>query len=254
MKISIVGSGNVATVLGKLLKHTGFNIEEIISRNKTHASNLAEKLNAVAIDNFSAITKSSDVYIIAVSDDAIETISNQINVDNKIVVHTCGSVSINVLKHISKNYGVLYPLQSLRKEIAYTPIIPFLIDANNEETKKIITELVSSISNNIIYADDEQRMQYHLAAVVTSNFSNHLFTLTKAYCKSNNIDFSLLLPVIEETVTRMQVYDPAKMQTGPAVRNDQSTIQKHLALLNDFPELKNIYKMMSNSIIQSTKK
>ncbi len=253
MKISIIGSGNVATVLGKLLKQNGHIIEEIISRNKNHAAHLATQLNAISAD-ISAIKKASDVYIITVSDDAIETISSQIHVDNKIVVHTCGSASINILTNTSSNYGVLYPLQSLRKELSYNPVIPFLIDANNEQTKNIITNLATSISNNVVQANDAQRMQYHLSAVITSNFSNHLFALTKEYCASNKIDFSLLLAMIEETVHRMHIYSPAKMQTGPAVRNNQSTIQKHLALLNDFPQLKNIYKVMSNSIIQSYKK
>ncbi len=254
MKISIIGSGNVATVLGRLLKQTGYSIEEIASRNKTHALLLAEELNATAINNISALAKRSDVYIVAVKDDAIETISNQINVDDKIIVHTCGSVSVNILKNASANFGVLYPLQSLRKEISYNPVIPFLIDANNDDTRNIVTQLATSISNNVAQANDEQRMQYHLAAVITSNFSNHLFALTKAYCESNNIDFSVLFPMIEETVNRMHVYDPSKMQTGPAVRNDQSTITKHLALLKNFPQLKELYEIMSSSIIHLNKK
>src|SRR5690242_1501417 len=135
MKISIIGAGNVATVLGRLLKHTNFIIEEIVSRNKMHAEKLAQELNAVAIENIQSLSSNSDVYIIAVNDDAVEMVSNQLRTDEKIVVHTCGSASIDVLKNTSKNIGVLYPLQSLRKEIPYLPAIPFLIDANNDYSK-----------------------------------------------------------------------------------------------------------------------
>ena len=253
MKISIIGSGNVATVLGRLLKNKDVIIEEIISRDKNHALKLAEELNAAATDNLSNINRISDVYIIAVKDDAVEIISKQLNLDNKIVVHTCGSIPINILSDASRNYGVLYPLQSLRKEINYLPVIPFLIDANNDYTRNTITKISSSISNNVITANDEQRLQYHLSAVIVSNFTNHLFALTKEYCEVNNINFPILLPLIEETVNRMYNYNPAEMQTGPAIRNDKSTIEKHIALLNDFPQLKKIYQTMTNSIIKSSK-
>ncbi len=253
MKISIIGSGNVATVLGRLLKQSNFIIDEVVSRNKTHALRLAKELNATAAANIKAIYKKSDVYIIAVNDDAIETVSSELRVDEKIVVHTCGSVSINLLKNTSENFGVLYPLQSLRKEIQYSPVVPFLIDANSAHVKRIISGLANSISNNVMEASDEQRMQYHLSAVIVSNFTNHLFSLTKEYCKTNNIDFNLLIPLIEEIVNRLGIFNPAEMQTGPAIRGDVSTIRKHLAVLKDFPELKNIYELMSESILKTSK-
>lgn len=253
MKISIIGSGNAATVLGRLLIQAGFIIEEIVSKNKMHALQLAKELNASAVEHISGISKNSDVYIIAVTDDAIKLVGNELYVGDKIVVHTCGSVSINILQNTSNNYGVLYPLQSLHKEIDYKPAIPFLIDANNEETKNAIIKLAASISKNVIVANDEQRMQYHLSAIIVSNFTNHLFALTKEYCLANSIEFSLLFPLIEETVKRLHNYEPGETQTGPAVRNDQSTIQKHLMLLKDYPQMQTVYEMMSNSIIQSKK-
>ena len=176
----------------------------------------------------------ADLFIVAVKDDAVAEVSSQINVANKIVVHTCGSVSINVLANTSENYGVLYPLQSLRKELNYMPQIPFLIDGNNQYTKDIIESLASSFAKTIIHADDETRLHYHLSAIISSNFTNHLFALTKDYCDKNNINFQLLLPLIEETVNRLHYYEPAAMQTGPAARGDKATIQKHLTCLNDF--------------------
>ena len=250
MKISFIGSGNVATVLGRLLKQKNFIINEVVSRDKTHALHLAKELDAIAIDDIKALSKNSDVYIIAVNDGAIEAVSNQLNTSEKIVVHTCGSASINLLRNASKNFGVLYPLQSLRKEISYLSAIPFLIDASNNYSKNVIITLAEAISDNIKEANDEQRMQYHLAAIVVSNFTNHLFALAQEYCIANKIEFSLLLPLIEEVINRLKSFKPAEMQTGPAIRGDISTIQKHLSLLKDFPQLKNIYEVMSESIIE----
>lgn len=248
MMISIIGSGNTATVLGKLLKENNHTINEITGRNKTAVNNLAELLNAHACVELNKLNKNSEAYIIAVNDDAVAEVSAQLDLNDKIVVHTCGSVSINVLEKASENYGVLYPLQSLRKELSYAPAIPFLVDGNNAFARENIFNLASSISNYVTSADDATRLKYHLSAIVVSNFSNHLFALAKGYCDSNNTNFDLLLPLIEETVNRMHYYNPAAMQTGPAARGDEAVIQKHLMLLNHFPQLQNLYEVISESI------
>jgi predicted short-subunit dehydrogenase-like oxidoreductase (DUF2520 family) len=248
MVISIIGSGNAATVLGKLLKQNNHVINEVVGRNAATVNDLAKKLNANARIEIKEPDTNSDVYIIAVKDDAVAEVSSQINVAQKIAVHTCGSVSINLLNKTSENYGVLYPLQSLRKELNYEPVIPFLIDGNDAFTKKVVFELASSISGSVLYADDEMRLHYHLSAIISSNFTNHLFALTKDYCDKNDIDFNLLLPLIEEVVNRLHYYEPSAMQTGPAIRGDEIIIQKHLQLLTDFPQLKKIYEVLSESI------
>jgi predicted short-subunit dehydrogenase-like oxidoreductase (DUF2520 family) len=250
MIVSIIGSGNTATMLGKLLKKNNYIIKEIISRNGIAAEKLAKEFNANACTAFKQFDKNSDVYIIAVRDDAVAEVSAQVNMSEKIVVHTCGSVPMNVLAETSSNYGVLYPLQSLRKELNYSPVIPFLVNGNNNFSRESIFNLAKSIAEKVIAADDELRLQYHLSAIIVSNFTNHLFALAKDYCSNNNVDFSLLLPLIEETVIRLKNYEPVLMQTGPAIRGDETTMQKHLHLLNEFPQLKKIYEVMSESIQQ----
>jgi predicted short-subunit dehydrogenase-like oxidoreductase (DUF2520 family) len=252
MILSIIGSGNTATTLGKMLIENNHSINEIIGRNKIEVQQLAETLHATACTEFNKTDKNSDVYIIAVKDDAVIEVANQLKLHEKIVAHTTGSVVMNVLKNTSENYGVLYPLQSLRKELNYTPVIPFLVDGNNDVTKKTIFNLACSISKSVFIADDETRLKYHLSAVILSNFTNHLFTLTKDYCDKNNIDFNFLFPLIEETVNRLHEHEPSSMQTGPAIRGDDATMQKHLQLLDSFTDLKNIYEIMSESIRHSS--
>lgn len=248
MNISIIGSGNVAFVLGQLFKKNNYSINEVAGRNATAVQQLAEKLNARTCLDINYIDKGSDAYVLAVKDDAVATVVAQLQLNDKILVHTCGSVSMNVLATASVNYGVLYPLQSLRKELYYQPSIPFLVDGNNENVRNAVFNLATTISEKAIIANDETRLQYHLSAIIVSNFTNHLFAVTKHYCDANNIDFELLFPLIEETVNRMQYYDPINMQTGPAIRGDETTMQKHIQLLAAFPELKKIYELMSTSI------
>ena len=250
MKIILTGSGNVAAVFGKLLKAAGHTITAVVSRNATHAAQLAELLEANWYNEIKKVNSRADIYIIAAADDAIQKIADGLNADNKIVLHTSGAVSKDVLQNASENYGVLYPLQSLRKEINYTPEIPLLIDASNAETLAAIKLLAASISQKVSVADDMQRLKLHVAAVIASNFSNHLFTLAEDYCKKEQIPFDILIPLIEETAKRLNNFSPKDVQTGPAVRGDAATIQKHRKLLQAYPQTEKLYENMSSSIME----
>jgi len=250
MNITIVGSGNVATVFGLLIKNAGHHIVEVASRNMQRAQPLADKLGARTLSNINSISKNADLYIIAVSDDSIANIASLLNLENKIVVHTSGATSKHVLEKASDCYGVIYPLQSLRKEAKHTPQIPLLIDGNTPEVIKSIIVFAETISKTVNYADDEARIKIHLSAVVVSNFTNHLYALAADYCKKEGSDFTLLIPLISEVADRIADYDPKTVQTGPAVRYDTVTIQKHLKLLSSYPQLQKIYWIITESIQQ----
>lgn len=254
MKVVLIGSGNAATVLGKLMINAGHNIMQVAGRNASTLSKLAATLNADAIVDFEKMNRDADIYIICVSDDAVANIAQQIKFHPKILVHTSGSVSMNVLKDISEKYGVIYPLQSLRKELETLPETPLLIEGNDERTKNELVNFSKTFSKNVTGANEEQRMNMHVAAVVVSNFTNHLFTLTKEFCEAKKIDFKILFPLIKETVLRIEKNDPAEMQTGPAYRNNEATMEKNLILLEDNFYLKEIYKLMSESILKWYKK
>ena len=152
------------------------------------------------------------------------------------------------MQNISTNYGVLYPLQSLRKEIPDTVAIPLLVDGNSEKATRQVEDFALTISPIVSRANDEQRLKLHVAAIIANNFTNHLFSLTEEFCKNEKVDFKLLLPIINETARRLIDHAPAEVQTGPAIRNDISTIDKHLALLANYPKLKNIYQLLTDSI------
>lgn len=254
MKITIIGSGNAATVLGKLLVQQGHRIQAVAGRNMEAVSALAKELHAAAATDLSCIRQDSDVYIIAVKDDAVAAVASQLQLQNKLVVHTCGSVPMQVLLPASNRCGVLYPLQSLRKELIYLPAIPFLIDGSDPASLETIRVLASGISGRVIQADDGLRLQYHLVAIIVSNFSNHLFALAEQYAAAHDVEFKMLMPLIEETVQRMHHYAPQQMQTGPAARGDDAVIEKHLQLLQNTPKLKAIYELMTKSIQQTMRR
>ena len=251
MQVTIIGTGNVATVLGKLIFANNHTINQVYGRNIDTARLLANQLNANAISNLIELNTDADIYIIAVADKSIETICNQINLKDKIVLHTAGSVSIEVLKNISKNYGVLYPIQSLRKAMDITTPIPFLIDANNDETKNILENFASSLSSKVAFGNDDKRLKLHTAAVFACNFVNFMYLQSANFCEANHIDFSLLQALIEETATRLRTHHPKDVFTGPAVRKDVATIEKHLEQLKENPQAQLLYKQISEMIMQT---
>jgi predicted short-subunit dehydrogenase-like oxidoreductase (DUF2520 family) len=250
MKIVIIGSGNVASVLGRLIKKAGHDIVQVVSRTAESAETLAAELGSIPCTDKSEVSGEADIYLVAVSDSALSDIDNNCNFGDKLVVHTAGSVSIDVLKNTSLNYGVLYPLQSLRKENPDLQLdIPLLIDGNTPEAIAGIEKFASTISATVVPTTDTERLKLHVAAVFVSNFTNHLYTLAADYCNKEGLNFQMLFPLIIETALRLRDHLPADMQTGPAARKDIITLDKHLRELAVHPKLKNIYLKMSDSIM-----
>ena len=250
MNVALVGSGNVATVLGKVIHNRGYNIVQVISRNPDHAKKLALEFGCEYGDLKSAPLLEADFYLLAITDTALYHFDQQMNFGDKVVAHTAGSVSKEVLKNVSSRYGIIYPLQSLVAESGITPEIPLMVDGDCIETTQLLREFAESISENVTIANDEERIKYHVAAVLVSNFTNHLFAMADDFCRKENINFKKLLPLIEETTNRIKDHDPESVQTGPAIREDIYTLGKHLQILSAHPDLKYLYLKLSESILK----
>ncbi len=248
MKVVIIGSGNVATVLGRKMLKAGHEINLVMSRNKEHAALLAAELKCSYASALEDIRPDSDIYVIAVSDSSLYEIADKLFLDKKLVVHTAGSVPKDVLRNVSRNYGVLYPLQSLRKEIKSIVEMPLLVDGNTADDLALIYDFAKTISEQVAITGDEERSKLHVGAIIVNNFTNHLYSLTDDYCKSEGINFKLLFPLINETALRLGAFSAKEVQTGPAARNDFQTIKKHLELLQHYPALKKIYEVMTESL------
>ena len=252
MQIVIIGTGNVAAVLGAKIMNAGHQILQVFGRNEMAALELAEKWGVAYNSDWNNINKNAELYLIAVSDSGIAEVANRLKGMHGMIVHTAGSVSKEILSEGTPAYGVMYPLQTLRKEKLVYEHIPLIIDANNSEALKRLEEFARTISADVHIANDNERLKLHAAAVVASNFTNCLYDLVFNFCQKESISFDLLLPLIWETASRLNEYSPENVQTGPAIRGDNATIEKHLALLNNYPFLKEIYMLMTK-IIQHRK-
>jgi predicted short-subunit dehydrogenase-like oxidoreductase (DUF2520 family) len=248
MNIVIIGSGNVATVLGRKIKAAGHTVLQVVSRTAAHAKLLGDEMGCSHGD-FTAINKNGGLYIIAIADSALHTINTKVSLGNKLVVHTAGSVSKDVLQHVSSAYGVMYPLQSMRMEMPLLPQMPLLIDTNTADSFSQLEDFAKSISDTVTRSTDDERLKLHVAAVVVSNFTNHLYAHAQDFCEKEGVEFKTLLPLIKETACRMEMVPPKDLQTGPAVRNDVFTLDRHLKSLANHPKLKYLYIKLTDSIM-----
>jgi predicted short-subunit dehydrogenase-like oxidoreductase (DUF2520 family) len=249
MKISIIGTGNVATVLARLIKQSAHTIHQIIARHTDAGDILAAEVGATCIHINEQADANIDLVIIALTDNALVEAMSGIYFGEVPVVHTAGAMSMNDIARNSVNFGVLYPLQSLRKEMQTIPTIPFLIEANNEKTLSTIEVFAKTLSDNVQEVNEEKRLRLHVAAVIVNNFTNYLYTVADDFCTQESVGFNLLKPMIKETADRIQNNDPHNLQTGPAKRGDIITLSKHLRVLETHPKLRVLYTRMTDGIM-----
>ncbi|HJS01490.1 MAG TPA: DUF2520 domain-containing protein [Flavobacterium sp.] len=255
IKISIIGSGNVAQHLittFQNLKNLNSEIEliQVFSRKKEALTHLLHPDQIISdYNNLQEV----DLYIIAVSDDAIESVSNQLPFKNRLVVHTSGSAALTVLNNNNRK-GVFYPLQTFTKgKTIDFKSIPICLEAENAPDYQLLDKIAKTLSEKVYAINSQQRKALHVAAVFVNNFTNHLYSIGNEICTENQVSFDILKPLIQETVEKIMTLSPNEAQTGPAIRNDKKTIKAHEAFLNHQNQL-NLYKILTQSIQENGKK
>lgn len=246
--ISFIGSGNVATHLASALQNSGHRIVEVFSPNIENINRFAEKFDCLALDSLENLDSKVDLLIIAVPDAKVEEVAKAMPQFKGIVVHTSGITPMNVLDGV-RNYGVFYPLQTFTKDRKLDiSDAPFCIEGSSEEVREKLFNLAREISSSVQFVNSDQRTQLHLAAVMVSNFTNHLYGISHDFLGSKLLDFALLLPLIRETAAKVQDISPKKAQTGPARRRDEATVESHLKMLESSPEREELYRLFSKQI------
>ncbi len=254
MQIVIIGSGNVATHLAKEMQLNNFKIAQVYSNTLENAKQLASELKASYTNEIKNINSDADLYIIAIKDSEVKNLVSNLKIsDNRLIVHTSGSLNIDILSGFN-NYGVVYPLQTFNKNIPLNfKEIPFCIEANSLENEEKLFNIFKKISDNTLKIDSLKRGKLHLSAVFACNFTNYMYNIANEILQESEIDFSILKPLIKQTATKLNYGLPSKMQTGPAIRNDINIISKHLLMIEN-EKYKEIYKLISNSISEDLHK
>ncbi len=250
MTFSIIGTGNIAWFFGQRLVTGRHHCTGVYSRNIQAAKELAEALMA---QKHGAITKiedgESDVCFLAVSDAAISQVAAQLSFSNTMLVHTAGAVALDSIQNAAKDCAVLWPVYSiLKNNLPGHRNIPCAWEASSKKAEAYVKEVGHAITDVLFEAKYEQRKWLHLSAVISNNFINHLMAICEQVCADNDLPFSVLLPIIEQTFDRIKHAAPKNLQTGPAIRKDTNTIEEHIALLNGHPQWQQVYKAITESI------
>lgn len=249
MKVFIIGSGNVAFSLGQALFRAGHEISGVYGRSINKTLLLSKKLQCKRFEDLNSVPKNCDIYLLAVSDDAIGSLSSKLPPTKGIIAHTSGTTPLSALSKTT-NSGVLYPVQTIKNNYPRSfKKIPFCVEGSNERSLKKLLELAGSVSNELYQLDSEQRAILHLSAVFTNNFNNHLLSIARDLLRQHHLPDQLLLQLAHATVMNAFEGDPYSSQTGPAVRNDIKTIKKHLEMLKKHPGRQQIYRQITDDII-----
>ncbi len=248
MDVVLIGAGNVGHVLGRTLKQAGHRILSVWNRDIEKAVRLAGELSAHVAENFGQLPKDADIYILAISDGIIGELVAELEINKGILIHTAGTVGIDVLAPAAKKYGVLWPVKMIRASMNELDDCTIVVDGNDDDTRQQLQQLAGQLSDRVILADGETRQKMHLVAAFTSNFTNHMYHLAADYCKNTGLDISLFYPLIKSTALQVQNAYPGDVQAGPAFRGDIETIERHRALLTGNPELLRLYDEVTRSI------
>lgn len=250
MKTVIIGSGNLATHLSIALQGAGMPPCQVYSPTPRHAATLAARLGCLYTDNLDEVITDADTYIISTKDDAIRPIASRLAEGRAeaTLIHTAGSVAIDVLSDVTPHAAVLYPMQTFSKgrELCFNDI-PCFIEATDEVSQSIVSQLAHAVSDKVISCDSAKRRQLHLAAVFSCNLTNHCYRLAEKILQQEGLDFTLFQPLIMETARKACTMSPRDAQTGPMVRHDVEVMQRQLDLITD-PLTKEIYQLMAQSI------
>jgi predicted short-subunit dehydrogenase-like oxidoreductase (DUF2520 family) len=257
LNIVIIGTGNLADhIADSFLSNSNIHLVQVFNhRHSKEAKQFSKQFKCGLVTDYKSILPKADIYIIAVKDDAISEVAKQLTPLKLkgLVVHTSGSVEMNVLKNVSSKIGVYYPLQTFYKgAIIHWKTTPLLIEANAKPALSLVKELASSVSKKIKVVDSKHRLQIHLAAVFACNFTNAMYVSAYEVIENNlsKKDTDLLLPIMQHSFQKLYAIHPKFAQTGPAMRNDKLVMKKHLQLLKDDKQLSHVYAVLSDLIMK----
>ncbi|MBR4388562.1 MAG: DUF2520 domain-containing protein [Prevotella sp.] len=260
MKITLIGAGNLATNLGMALCKAGHTVSQVFSRTMDSAETLANQIGAQATNNIESVDHDSDIYIVALKDSVVASLLPSLakGREDRLFVHTAGSLPADIFKPYFWHYGVVYPMQTFSKSrIVDFRNIPCFIEAESRKSLSYIRQLTASLSERVIELNSEKRRYVHLAAVFACNFSNLCYQLAHKVLETEDIPFDVMLPLIDETARKVHDMSPEEAQTGPAIRYDRNVIDKHMDMLAEITlatsqpsSLAGFYQTASNLIHQ----
>lgn len=259
--VTLIGSGNIATWMAYQLINKGIIVRQVYSKTYTNCQKLAQYCHATAIQSLSEMDGDSDLYLFSLKDDVYEEVIGKISRRLPLAVITSGSCSQHILSSIAEKFGVVYPCQTISFDKDFSKIngvfngleVPLCVEGCDVDTTSQLMEFSKLLSGIVAVLSEQQRNTLHLAAVFASNFTNAMYATGFDILNDRGIDTKMLLPLLKNTLNKIEHFSPWDAQTGPAKRNDESIMNKHLSQLKDERQVQ-IYKLLSRYIMEKTNK
>lgn len=248
-KVTLIGSGNMAHWLVYAMRNAGVRISQVYSRQHSHAKALAEIAGAEAIDNIKDLLPDSDLYIFSIKDDSYENLLQQLPFRLPLAAHTAGSLSMRIFESYAESYGILYPYQSVNKDMDFKGVVvPLCVEANDKTIENELFAFAQRLTSVVQKLDESQRMVLHRAAIFGCNFTNAMYSIAYDILQEHHIDWQMIMPLLQNTMEKVKTMNPHDAQTGPAQRGDQNIINMHQKALQD-NQLKEIYRLITEYIL-----
>jgi predicted short-subunit dehydrogenase-like oxidoreductase (DUF2520 family) len=250
-KIVLLGAGRLATHLGRAFFNHGMTVVQVYNRTPETGKRLAGRMGATFTSDIHEIKPDADLYLLAVSDSILESLAISFRLNGKLVVHTSGTMAMDVLAPISSDIGVFYPVQtfSQHRRIDFRKV-PVCVEGNSPGAEQALADLAKQLTQSVCFLSSEKRRLLHLAAVYASNFTNFLYAVSEDLILAHDIPFDLLKPLISQTSRNVRHGNLMQFQTGPAMRGDGKVLEQHRELLSAYPDYLEIYDLITKNIIK----
>jgi predicted short-subunit dehydrogenase-like oxidoreductase (DUF2520 family) len=242
LKIGIIGAGTVGSALAAGLTDSGYCIAAVSSRTVASAEKLARTIpGCQAVSTSQQVADAADIVFITTPDTVIPQISSAVQWhQGQSVVHCSGADSTAILesaRQTGAQTGVFHPLQSfagVKQALANLPGSTIAIEAT-EPLLTTLKEMAEKLNCRWIELKAEDKVVYHAAAVIASNYLVTLVKLADDLWETFGIPreqaTQALLPLIKGTINNIETAGIPQALTGPIARGDTETVKKHIAAL-----------------------
>ena len=243
-RIGFVGAGTLGSALATRLAEQGYEVVAVSSRRRSSAEKLAERIVRCRVaEKSQEVAQLADLVFITTPDDAIAPVVGAIQWrQGQMVVHCNGSASTDILEHARRAgalVGSFHPLQTfadLAEALRNLPGSAFAVEAE-EPLHEILAQMARDLGGQSFRLRAEDKVLYHAAAVITSNYTVALMKMATDLWRSFGVPAAkatqALLPLLRGTVNNIDKIGLPNCLTGPIARGDVGTLRNHLNALRE---------------------
>lgn len=264
--IAIVGAGNLARTLAPALREAGYRIREVVSRSspasRKRARTIARRVGAraVVLDSFDL---HAGVVWICVPDREVQPCARSLALlrgdwHGKVVLHTSGSLTSEELEPLARlgaQVAAVHPLMTfVRSSQPSFEGVGFAVEGDRAAVR-VAREMVARLGGETFRITKKQKAAYHTWATLASPMMTALLAVAEQAANLAGVSSRQarrrMMPILRETLENYSQFGPAAGFSGPIVRGDAATVEKHLRTLHSSPAAAAVYRALALAALES---